>query len=95
MDDFLNSPWLLLIIGYVLARWDKRGDQQQTQNVDATNIKARLQAAEEWIERHSDIKADFTGMAKGLETVTKAIERLTERFDEFLSSPAITKRTRA
>ncbi len=94
MEDLLNSPWLLLIVGYVLARWDRRGDQQQSQAVNASEIATRLKKAEEWIEKHSDIKADFSGFATGLETVTKAIERLTERFDEFLSAGS-NKRARA
>lgn len=92
MEDLWNSPILLLVIGYVLARWDKRGDQQSNQATLATEINTRLLAAEAWIKQHSEIRVDFQALASGLETVTKAIDKLTERFDEW--SPQ-TKRARA
>lgn len=91
---FADADWLILVAGYVLARWDKRGDQQQSQTTLSAQITTRLEAAEEWIAKHSEIGADFRGLSKGLETVTKAIDRLTERFDEW-AAPAQPKRARA
>lgn len=95
MEELFNSPWVLLVVGYVLARWDKRGDQQQSQSNLSTEIQTRLQAAEDWIAKHSEIGADFRGLSKGLETVTKAIDRLTERFDEWLTAVPTPQRKRA
>lgn len=95
MEELLSSPWVLLVVGYVLARWDKRGEQQNSLGNTSTAFAERLKAAEAWIERHSEIRADFQGFAKGLETVTKAIDRLTERFDEWTAEVPQTKRTGA
>jgi hypothetical protein len=88
MENLLQSDWLILVAGYVLARWDRRGEQQNNQANVSTELQSRLHAAEDWIKQHSDIRVDFQALSSGLETVTKAIERLTERFDEWAAPPS-------
>ena len=43
MEELLSNPLLLLAIGYVLARWDKRGDQQQTSSVSLANLQGSIE----------------------------------------------------
>lgn len=83
MEDLLNNPLLALIAGYFIAEFRSSRTGQGALNVASAAIEQRLKAAEEWIARHNDIGADFRGLSQGLETVTKAIEKLTERFDEW------------
>ena len=43
MEDFLSNPLLLLVIGYFLARWDKRGDQQAGGAVSFSALQASME----------------------------------------------------
>lgn len=76
-----------LIGGYILARWDKRGDKQDAIGMDAMTIGVRLRAVEDWIGRHQDIGADFAGLAEQMKAMAKAVERMAERFDEWIDTP--------
>jgi len=78
---------IALVGGYVLARWDKRGEKQDAIGSDALTIGVRLRAVEEWIGRHQDIGADFTGLSEQMKSMAKAIEKLADRVDEWISQP--------
>jgi hypothetical protein len=43
MEEFLSNPLLLLVLGYFLARWDKRGDQQQASNTSLANLQGSIE----------------------------------------------------
>jgi hypothetical protein len=43
MEEFLSNPLLLLVLGYFLARWDKRGDQQQGEAVSFSALQASME----------------------------------------------------
>lgn len=93
MDSLLNSDVLILVLGYLLAQWARRGEKQETVTTLSATLNSRMDAVEEWIDRHSDIRSDFQGLgkdvqglAKGLEIAVKSIDRLAERFDEWLQS---------
>ena len=43
MEELLTNPLFLLAAGYVLARWDKRGDQQQTSSVSLANLQGSIE----------------------------------------------------
>ena len=76
-----------LIGGYILARWDKRGDKQDAIGMDALTIGVRLRSVEDWIGRHQDIGAAHAGLAEQMKSLAKAVERMAERFDEWIDQP--------
>lgn len=71
----------MFVGGYILSRWDRRGDKQETLGLDATALGTRLKAAEDWIARHSNIMADFSGLESKLDSMSKALERIEEWID--------------
>lgn len=86
--------FVMFVGGYVLSRWDRRGDRQETLGLDATALGVRLKAAEDWIDRHSDIGADFAGLSKQMESMARAVEKLADRVNEWLDAPASPPRGR-
>lgn len=43
MEDLLSNPLLILALGYILARWDKRGEQQTGSAVSLAALQASIE----------------------------------------------------
>jgi hypothetical protein len=76
MEEFLSNPLLLLVLGYFLARWDKRGDQQIGGEVSFSALKASIEEKFRSVFQRLDVLDD--SRAKHDERISDLVNQVHE-----------------
>lgn len=88
LDPNLWVPVMLFVVGYALARWDKRGDKQDNVSTSAAVLESRISKVEEWQRQHASVQSDLSGLFTKVDGIVDALSKLTDRFDEWIDQGA-------
>lgn len=85
MEEFFSNPLLLLVLGYFLARWDKRGDQASGDAISLAKLQSAVEEQLKTIFRRLDhLDESKEGHDKKIGELVTQVGNLCTRLDMLL-----------
>lgn len=86
IGSLLSNPLLLLVLGYFLARWDKRGDQQVGERVSFAALQSSIEERFKTVFNRLDLLDESkTGHDKRISELVTQVHDLVTRLDLLLN----------